>query len=124
MKLWEAMMEVNKGNKIRKACWKEGRYVYKNNNGELCWDDEREVIDLSDSDDWEVMMEEEDKHDVHLFWKLLYEDIMMLGDLYQELLNSCGEDACHGCEFINLCTMYENMYSTLEYLAEYYKLEQ
>ena len=61
------------------------------------------------------------------FWRKLYKSINDLAPDYQRMLDSlddCNGDGCDSCAFRRLCTMYDDMFMTLEYFNSAYKLDK
>lgn len=117
MKMWEAIMKVNNGVKVRKICWEKGRYVY-SNRGQLMWDNGKRVEELiDDGTEWEVYNNKPDI--VDKFWKEFYDNIIDLADSYQEMLNSCGYE-CNRCPFRDACAGYDDMYHELKFINDEY----
>lgn len=117
MKMWEAMMKVNNGFKVRKNCWEEGRYVY-SNRGKLMWENGSLVEELiDDGTEWEVYSDKPES--VDKFWKEFHDSVMNLAGSYQEMLNSCGGE-CGNCPFREACARYDDLYYELTFLNDEY----
>lgn len=117
MKMWEAMMKVSNGFKVRKNCWEEGRYVY-SNRGSLMWENGSLVEELiDDGTEWEVYSDKPES--VDKFWKEFHDSIMNLAGSYQEMLNSCGGE-CGNCPFREACARYDDLYHELTFINDEY----
>lgn len=122
MKMWEALLKVNNGCKVRKKCWKESRYISLCC-GRLLWDDGSAVEDLIDDGcEWEIYEHKLEKP-VDGFWGEFYRSIMSLADSYQNMLDNCDcEDGCMGCPFREACARYDDIYHELLFLNDRYDI--
>ena len=122
MKMWEALLKVNNGCKVRKKCWKETRYISLCC-GRLLWDDGSAVEDLIDDGcEWEIYERKLEKP-VDGFWGEFYRSIMSLADSYQNMLDNCdSEDGCMGCSFREACARYDDIYYELKFLNDEYDI--
>lgn len=128
MKLWEAIIAMEDGYKVRRTTWEPEMFVYKNN-GEYYKADESEweeweAIWVTPEDEWEFY---DSRKDVNPFFRKLYEAINDLVPDYQRMLDSnelCNGDKCGDCDLAKLCTMFDDIYTMLEHYNENYKLNK
>ena len=115
MKFWEAMKEMQNGKKVRKADWKEGKY--------LCLDKEYNIEDekghysklfcVGDKDDWEIYEEKKDTDEkLKQLFQILNEDNWFANNQYGEYIYDN-----------NLVDHMTSLYIQLIEMAEYYKLD-
>lgn len=126
MKLWEALKIVDEGGKVRRLNWEVDMYVYKGDDGEYYKSngEDFDIIYLDNTNEWEIY---DDRKYTHRFWRELYKVINQLGPEYQRMLDSmieCQNDNCSECGFRRLCTMYDDMFMTLEYYNSEFKLDK
>ena len=125
MKLWEAIKAMEDGYNVRRTTWEPDMFVYKNN-GEYFKADgsEWEAIWVTPDDEWEFF---DSRKEAQPFFRKLYKAIHDLGPEYQKMLDSnelCNGDSCGDCGLARLCTMFDDIYTTLEYYNEEYKLDK
>ena len=124
MKFLEAMILINEGNKVRMKHWKKDEYIYLNDNNEVCWSNGNIVGNVPTVGEWELY---DDRKYAYPFWRKLYKSINDLAPDYQRMLDSlddCNGDGCGSCAFRQLCTMYDDIFMTLEYFNSEYKLDK
>lgn len=125
MKLWEALKAMEEGCNVRRISWEPELYVYKNN-GEYFKSDgsEWEAIWVTPDDEWEIY---DSRKYAHKFFRQFYKAVNDLGPDYQRMLDSnelCNGDNCGDCGLASLCTMFDDIYTTLEFYNETYKLNK
>ena len=120
MKFLEAMMLINEGNKVRMKHWKEGEYIYLNDNNEVCWSNGDNIVNIPSVGEWEIY---DDRKYAHPIWRKLYKSIIDLAPDFDSF-EECDEDGCDACAFRCLCKMYDDMFMTLESFNSKYKLDK
>ena len=126
MKLWEAMKLLEEGNKVRRVNWEKDVYVYKGDDGEYYKSngEDFDIIYLDNTNEWELY---DDRKYAHPFWRELYKSINDLAPDHQRMLDSmieCQNGECSECAFRRLCTMFDDMFMTLEYYNSEFKLDK
>lgn len=121
MKTLEALKCINDGKRMRKIRWREGYYVYKNNEGNLTtWNGSLYHLGINFNDEWE---EYDNRFPIAKEWKDLYKAVKSINGIF-ECDSDCGNcilgDVEVSCQNLNM----EAFIEELENLNKIYKLDK
>lgn len=124
MKLWEAMMLMNEGNKVRLKHWEKHDYIYLNDNDEVCWSNGNLVGNIPNVGEWELY---DNRRDAELAWRIIFRNVKGAESFIDEYISDsyeCNKCECDDCIYSTACNIFDDLCNELERLNQFIKLDK